>query len=135
MATKRNVTKNVADKLTQDIVQEKASAPDINTQAQIQLMAAERRRVELRKIYAEEEKVPMYLAPLYQPYFGKIMQVMINGVCIAFRVDGSTQMVPQSFADEINERRIKVDAILNKQNKMSNIQNNLESAPGELALF
>jgi hypothetical protein len=72
---------------------------------------------------------------MYQPYFGKIMQVMINGVSIFFPVDGSTHMVPQSFADEITARRMAIDAMIDKTNRMSNIHENQEDAPGALKLF
>jgi hypothetical protein len=63
------------------------------------------------------------------------MTVSINGISIFFKVDGSTQKVPKTFADEIASRRLAVDAILNKQHRMADIPNNNEKSPGELALF
>ena len=51
-----------------------------------------------------------YTGPQYAVYFGNVMRVTINGISIAVRVDGSTQKVPQTFADEIHRRRRLVDS-------------------------
>ena len=44
-------------------------------------------------------------------------------------------MIPQTFADEITARRMAIDAILTKQNRMSDVSSNAEASPGELELF
>ena len=126
---------NMTDKLTQDILAEQEAKKDVVLDANRQLMNAEAHRKTLLKEYTAEEKVPMYLSPMYKPYFGNVMQVMINGISIFFKVDGTTQHIPQTFADEIAARRIAIDEILNKQNRMANIPANSESSPGELNLF
>ena len=124
----------------------KKELPVVETQAQegntevirrsnMELMNAELRRKQLLGKYRAQEKVPMYLSPMYRPYFGNVMRVMINGISIFFKVDGTVQLVPKDFADEITARRMAVDAILTKQNRMANIPSNFESAPGELTLF
>ena len=124
----------------------KKELPVVETQAQEgntevirrsnkELMNAELRRKQLLGKYRTQEKVPMYLSPMYRPYFGNVMRVMINGISIFFKVDGTVQLVPKDFADEITARRMAVDAILTKQNRMANIPSNFESAPGELTLF
>lgn len=113
----------------------KETMADITKEASVKLVKAENRRKALLKEYTSEEKVPMYLSPMYASHFGRVMQVMINGISIFFKVDGSTQMVPQSFADEITARRMAVDAILTKQSKMSDISSNAETSPGEITLF
>ena len=103
--------------------------------ARKELQAAQGFKEQLRKEYSAEERVPIYLSPMYAAYFGKVMRVMINGVSIYVKIDGSTQLVPQTFADEITRRRMAVDASLTKQGRMSDVANNAETAPGELALF
>lgn len=108
---------------------------DVVRKANTELVNAELRRKQLLSRYKEEKKVPMYLSPMYRPYFGNVMPVSVNGITIYFRVDGSTQFVPQTFADEITGKRMAVDAIENKKKKMANIPSNVESAPGELTLF
>jgi hypothetical protein len=103
--------------------------------ANSELLTAEARRKTLLKEYREEEKVPIYLSPMYRPYFGNVMTVSMNGISIFFKVDGSVQNVPKTFADEIAARRIAIDAIITKQSRMADIPNNAEKSPGELALF
>lgn len=107
----------------------------VTKDASMQLVKAEARRKALLKEYTAEDKVPMYLSPMYASHFGRVMQVMINGISIFFKVDGSTQMIPKTFADEITARRMAIDSILTKQSKMSDISSNAETSPGELALF
>lgn len=111
------------------------TSKQVMDEANKQLQTAETRRKALIKKYKEEEKVPMYLSPMYQPHFGKVMAVSINGITIFFKVDGSTQLVPRTFADEITNRRRQIDAILTKQSRMANVQTNVEGSPGELKLF
>jgi hypothetical protein len=116
-----------------------ATRADINAaviqRANEEVTNAELRRKQLIKDYKDEDLVDIYLSPMYKPYFGNVMRVMINGISIYFKVDGSTQKVPKSFADEITQRRLAVDSILNKQHKMADIPNNVETSPGEINLF
>lgn len=101
-----------------------------------EMLLATNKRRELAKYYREEEKVDMYLSPTYQPYFGKVMRVTINGISIYFPVNGSTHSVPRTFADEITARRLKVDEIITKQAKMADIPVNMDTAtPGDTQLF
>lgn len=132
----RNEKNTGADALTKNIEQAQEVKYDVMTQASIDFNKAETRRKELLKEYRAEEKVDCYLPPSYQAHFGKVMQVMINGIAIAFKVDGSKQKVPQSFADEIETRRLNVDAIENKKNAMANVQSMVDDfTPGSLELF
>ena len=82
-----------------------------------------------------EKKVSTYLSPMYRPYLGNVADITINGVTIFFPVDGNAYEVPSSFADEIARRRMAIDAMLTKQNRMADVANNHESTPGELKLF
>lgn len=111
------------------------ASPDVINDARKELIQAEHFKEELCKTYGEEKKVPLYLSPTYRPYFGNVMRVMVNGVSIYFKVDGSTQLVPETFADEITRRRMAVDTILTKQQRMADVAENRETAPGELTLF
>ena len=108
---------------------------NVNLEASIALQKAEARRKTLLNTYKQEELVPIYLSPMYRPYVGNVMRVMINGISIFFKVDGSTQMIPKTFADEITARRMAIDDILTKQHRMSDVSSNAETSPGELELF
>jgi hypothetical protein len=108
---------------------------DIMAESRQELLSAQHFKEELRKQYSAEKKIPMYLSPMYRAYFGSVMTVSINGVKIYFKVDGSTQLIPESYADEITRRRMCIDTQLTKQGRMADIANNAETAPGELKLF
>ena len=108
---------------------------ELMAEARQEMLSAQRFKTELTKQYTAEERVPMYLSPMYRSYFGKVMTVAINGIKIYFKVDGSVQNIPTSFADEITRRRMCVDSALTKQGRMADIGSNVESAPGELKLF
>lgn len=111
------------------------ASPDIMKAALIELQQSQQHKKQLREKYAQEKKVDMYLSPMYRPYFGNVMRVMLSGISIYFPVDGSTHKVPVSFASEIARRRMAIDNMLTKQRRMADISKNNESAPGELNLF
>lgn len=129
-------TKSIKD-LIEAEPERSASTPaqsDPVQQANRELLNAEARKKQLLQHYRNQEKVPMYLSPMYRPYFGNVMQVSLNGISIFFKVDGSVQKIPKDFADEVTARRMAIDAILTKQSKMADISKNYESSPGELDL-
>lgn len=103
--------------------------------ARKQLASSSQQKELLRSRYANEDKVAMYLSPMYRPYFGRVMRVSINGVSIYFKVDGSTQLIPTTFADEVTRRRMAIDAMLTKQGRMADVAGNHEASPGELKIF
>jgi hypothetical protein len=111
------------------------SAQALMQKANAEVLTAEQRRKKLLEYYRNEKRIPMYLSPMYRPYLGNVMTVQINGISIFFKVDGSVQQVPETFANEITARRLAIDAILTKQHRMADIVNNYESSPGELALI
>lgn len=131
----KQMTQEEINQLSQPVEVQVTRQVDPMVAFQKQVLNAEVRKKELHKLYKEEEKIPMYLSPMYRPYFGNVMRVMINGISIFFKVDGSSQVIPKTFADEVVRRRKAVDSILTKQNRMARIPENNESNPGELNLF
>ena len=103
--------------------------------APVSIAVAEKNRKSLLAYYKSEPLVAKELSPLYEPYLGKVLQVSINGITIAMPVNGTTHKVPKSFADEIDSRRMAVDATIQKSKKMSNFTQNAEHYAGELAMF
>ena len=99
------------------------------------LRAADFTRKSLVEEYRSEEKVTRSVSPLYQPYLGKVIQISINGITIAFPINGTSHKVPRSFADEIDSRVMAIDATINKAKKMADIPENHERYPGELQMF
>lgn len=108
---------------------------EIGNSGKVNLKEADNRRKQLVEYYKSEPKVAMYLSPMYAAHVGRVMTVTINGISIYFKVDGSTQLVPKTFADEITARRLAIDSTEIRKASMANISGNHESAPGELKLF
>jgi hypothetical protein len=114
----------------------KKKVEDIMVVAGRDFSRAEDQRKLLVAYYKDEDKVQIRIPPMYKPYFGVIMQVMINGISIAVKCDGSIQAIPETFADEVYERMMKVDIIENKKYRLSDIPNNLDrGTPGEAQLY
>ena len=99
------------------------------------LRSANLTRKSLVEEYKAEEQVTRSVSPLYQPYLGKVIQISINGITIAFPINGTSHKVPRSFADEIDSRVMAIDATINKAKKMADIPENHERYPGELQMF
>lgn len=85
--------------------------------------------------YKSEPQVERSLSPLYEPYLGKVIQISINGITIAFPVDGISRKIPESFADELDSRRLAVDASIKKSKRMSDVGSNSEKYAGEIRMF
>lgn len=113
----------------------KVTEAEIVKESDANVRKAEESRRRLGQQFRDEEKIPVSISPLYKPYFGKVMTVSINGVSVAVPVDGKTYNVPKSFAEEVNIRKFRQDELMEKAKKLSDVQNNFESSPGELALF
>jgi hypothetical protein len=107
----------------------------LDTIAAQQMLTADAARRNLVQKYSTEKKVFTSISPMYQPYFGKVMPVMINGIRIDIPVNGQKYEVPQSFADEIEAKVMAIDRMILKQRHMANISGNLETSPGELKIF
>lgn len=95
----------------------------------------EQERKQLAKSFRQQDKVPVQISPLYQPYFGKVHTVTINGISVAVPCNGKTYMVPKVFAEEIKIRIFKQDQLIQKKNRLGDVSKNFENSPGELNLF
>lgn len=89
----------------------------------------------LVNVYKNEPKVPVRIAPSYSKYFGRVMRVAINGISIAVRCDGNTVELPESFAAEVLRRMSEMDRYDLRCEKMSKVERNFESSPGQLNFF
>lgn len=112
-----------------------ASGAEIEEVIPMTLGDLEVRKKALVSEYTKQERVPITLAPMYAVYFGNVMTVALNGISIRVKVDGSTQRVPRSYANEIDRRRMAIDQQLRRQHRMSNISKNAEQNPGDLPLY
>jgi hypothetical protein len=92
------------------------------------------RRKQLIRLYKAEAKVGITVSPLYAPYVGRVMPLYLNGIYVAVPADGASYLVPESFADMWDERRLALDAIIKKKEGMANVAGNVEKTPGEIPL-
>lgn len=92
------------------------------------------RKDTLHKFYTNEPKVEVCMSPMYQPYFGTVMDLTINGISIYLPVDGRTYKLPESFASMANERRIKIDEARTRADRMADVTRNHEKYIGDLKL-
>ena len=113
----------------------KKTEAEIIKESNVNVAKAEMGRRQLGEKFRNEEKVPVSISPLYKPYFGNVMTVSINGISCAVPVDGKTYQIPKSFAEEVNIRKFKQDELMERAKKLSDVKNNFETSPGELALF
>ncbi len=107
----------------------------VTKESDMAVKTAEQERKALARQFKKQETVPVQVSPLYQPYFGKVMTVTINGTSIAIPCNGKTYQVPATFAEEIKVRIYKQDQLLMKKRRMSRVTDNFEASPGELQLF
>ena len=92
-------------------------------------------RRQIAKEFKEQEREHIQIPPLYKPYFGKILPIMIQGIEVAIPVDGKAYEVPRVFADRARILMANQDEMIQKGERAANFQNNIESSPGELTLF
>ena len=99
------------------------------------LLQKDHARKALAEVYRREPKKSVMVAPMYAAYFGKVMHVMINGISIAVPCDGRPYDIPQTFAGEVFRRINAINDQQSKAKRYSDVNSNIEGAPGELALF
>lgn len=142
MATRKVVSEVMPDAVAEDAVIPSDSVDlhdmDFNVVARHKnnsLLEKDHARKALADVYRKEPKRSVMVAPMYAPYFGKVMHVMINGCSIAVPCDGRPYDIPETFAGEVFRRINKINDQQSKAKRYSDVSTNLEGAPGELALF
>lgn len=109
--------------------------PTADTKLKQQQAALDKQQVSLYTQYCNEPKVRVTGSPMYAPYFGRMMNLTINGIAIYVPMDGQSYEIPTTFADLFNSRIEAVDALNRNRTTMANIANNKESYAGELDLI
>lgn len=105
------------------------------TSVEAKTLELDRKQKSLVQVYASEPRVPVRVAPSYARYFGRVMRVSINGISVAVKCDGRTVNLPESYAAEVLRRMSEMDQYELKLDKMSNIERNYETSPGQLNFF
>lgn len=105
-------------------------APEANANRRIQIKETQRRS--LVKKYLSEAKIPVTISPLYAPYLGKVVPVLVNGIRVDIPADGRTYQINSTHASEIIAKIRRIDDLLARQKKAGDVSNNVERNIGEL---
>jgi hypothetical protein len=139
MASRKDIQADVVEQATAPApVETAADDLDFNVHARRSnqtLLQKDHARKALAEVYRREPKKSVMVAPMYAPYFGKVMHVSINGCSIAVPCDGRPYDIPETFAGEVFRRINAINDQQSKAKRYSDVNSNIEGAPGELALF
>ena len=133
----------VSPEIEEAAVENATTTPDVRkesfevvaTRQNRSLLQKDAARKKLAHVYSNEPKRSVMVAPMYAPYFGKVMHVMLNGISIAIPCDGQPYNIPKTFAEEVYRRLRAVNEAELKSKRFANVSANVERAPGELALY
>lgn len=95
-------------------------------------MSADKKRQSLVQSYRKEKKVPVSIQPMYAAYFGSVANISVNGISVFVPCDGRSYSINATHAAELHETLGRINATIQRQNKMASVQGNHESSPGEL---
>ena len=97
--------------------------------------ALEETRKSVAVTYKNEKKVAVQGSPMYRPYYGNNMPIIINGVAIYVPLDGQQYEIPESFAAVFLDRISRVDEQIRVRKQMASVSENSESYAGEKSLI
>jgi len=106
-----------------------------NLELSKQVNVLEETRKSVAVTYKNEKKVAVQGSPMYRPYFGNNMPIIINGVAIYVPLDGQQYEIPESFAAVFLDRISRVDEQIRVRKQMASVSENSESYAGEKSLI
>ena len=130
MATKKTRTAVSID--TNEPVVDTAA---LNSVLETKVTALRNKNKRLVDYYKNEEKVPVQGSPMYRPYFGNNMPIILNGIAVYVPLDGQQYEVPESFAAIFFDRITRIDEQINMRKQMAAISDNVEAYAGERNLI
>jgi len=109
-----------------------ASVPHVEANANRRIQVKETQRRTLVKKYLSEKKIPVTISPLYAPYLGRVVPVLVNGIRVDIPADGRTYQINSTHASEIIAKIRRINNMLARQKKVGDVSNNVERNIGEL---
>ena len=109
-----------------------ASVPHVEANANRRIQVKETQRRTLVKKYLSEKKIPVTISPLYAPYLGRVVPVLVNGIRVDIPADGRTYQINSTHASEIIAKIRRINNMLARQKKAGDVSNNVERNIGEL---
>ena len=128
MAAKKTKTAVAFDEPVVDIAA-------LNSALETKVTALRAKNSRLVDTYKNEKKVPVQGSPMYRPYFGNNMPIILNGIAIYVPLDGQQYEIPESFAAIFFDRISRIDEQINMRKQMAAISDNIESYAGERNLI
>jgi hypothetical protein len=128
MAAKKNTS---TQSQTNTVIDTESANLDLT--AKVNALEDTRRKVS--EGYKNEKKVTVSGSPMYRPYFGNNMPIIINGVAVYVPLDGQQYEIPESFAAVFLDRISRIDEQINMRKQMSAVSENVESYAGEKNLI
>lgn len=107
----------------------------LNEELSAKVNALQVKNRKLTDHYKQEKKVAVQGSPMYRPYFGNNMPIIVNGIAIYVPLDGQQYEIPETFAAIFFDRISRIDEQINMRNRMANASENVESYAGEKALI
>jgi len=130
MATKKTKTAVSVD-ANESVVDTAA----LNSALETKVTALRTKNRRLVEYYRNEPKVPVQGSPMYRPYFGNNMPIILNGIAVYVPLDGQQYEVPESFAAIFFDRITRIDEQINMRKQMAAISDNVEAYAGERNLI
>lgn len=107
----------------------------LNAALSTQVNVLETQRKHVADLYKAEKKVTVTGSPMYRPYFGNNMAVVVNGIAVYVPLDGQPYEIPETFAAVFVDRIARVDEQINMRKRMAAISSNSEAYAGEKELI
>ena len=107
----------------------------INNELAARVNVLENKRKRVSEEYKREKKVTVQGSPMYRPYFGNTMPIIINSVAVYVPLDGQQYEIPETFAAVFKDRISRIDEQINMRKQMSAVSENVESYAGEKSLI
>lgn len=130
MSTKGNKKDTVVN--AEDGVVGTPVAPVAPKTAEQLYITHDQKRRALVNIYTKEKKFPVTISPFYAPYLGNVVMISLQGIPMYIPANGQTYLLPESYAAEAIQAMARIDDRQRKQNRLSNVTQNLETSIGAI---
>jgi hypothetical protein len=113
----------------------KTNTAEVTKNLTSEVTLLENKRTIVAKRYQDEPKVKVQGSPMYKPFFGNNMPIIVNGIAIYVPLDGQQYEIPETYAAIFQDRIARIDTLERRRKSMADVQNNSESYAGERELI
>lgn len=127
-------SKPIVNDVDTEVKTDTANVKVLESRAQATIVRKEQERKNLASFYLKEKKIPVTVSPFYAPYLGRVVPVLVNGIRVDIPADGRTYQINETHAGEVIAKIRKIDNLIARQKRASNVSDNFESNIGELQI-